>query len=143
LRKYPVFELNKHINQFSLETNFSSFFSQEISRSSGKQKVHYRVHISLLLVSVMKQKRTFHALESYNFNVRFNIILSCMAKSCKWICPFCFLNQNSICTSILGQIYHMFRPFPFFSCLLTTMIHSERCKLRLPPSCTFSQLCTI
>ena len=64
-------------------------------------EVHYRIHKSTALVSILSQIKPVHASPSHFLNVNFNIIIPSAPGSSKWDLSIRAYHQNPVCTSPL------------------------------------------
>jgi len=83
--------------------------SQQSPQLLRNPKVHYRVHKGLPLIPNMTKMNPVtsppHFLKSHS-----NIILPFTPRSSKWILPFNFFNQNTVCIFNFSHACYMSRP---------------------------------
>jgi len=75
------------------EVNIHSV-SQEIPRLLWYQKVCFRVHMTLPLVTILIQISPIHTFPPYFHKFHFNIIFTSTPMCSEWSLPFCLSHQN-------------------------------------------------
>jgi hypothetical protein len=84
--------------------------SQEITRLLCIWNVHYHVHKSPPVVSILSQKNATHSPKPYSLKIRSNIILLSTPGSSDCSLPFKLPNQNFVSISHLPDARYMSRP---------------------------------
>jgi hypothetical protein len=99
-----------HAAQSFLRSYLFFSASQEIPRTLGNPKFHYRSHNSPPPVLILSQLDPVHPLLSHFLMIHVNIILPSTPWSPKWSLSLRFPHQNLVHTSPLPHTCHMFRP---------------------------------